>query len=265
MYFSICLMPKAAGRREAKRKQFNLDRSQSYHLLQNRVSEEGTKGYIKCLESENTGLRMRLAKHEGSLYTVAIKVKPQGTGDFRWKKLLAAENFKMLSAIDTNEVIDPNTEYTFTFKRLNDRNEGLIEMGAGKLRDQLLFPPVPQLVQFERDVYASTGYAKATSCGQDGHKNATHCEPVPAGWRFVLGTGVGIPKEGYSEGAAGKVEAVKITPEQACVVVWAYTGDEQVCRTFEGGFTVVKERPVPAASQPAQPSQPPPAKKKKSA
>jgi hypothetical protein len=106
----------------------------------------------------------------------------------------------------------------------------------------------------KRKIYTSTGAAKATSGGQDGHKYARICEPAPEGWHFVPLTGTGIPRPGNTTGAAGgygpeNYDAKKdgpyrgeITPEQACFSVWAYTGDERVTRSFEAGFTAIIER-----------------------
>jgi hypothetical protein len=106
----------------------------------------------------------------------------------------------------------------------------------------------------ERKLYTSMDTARAVSSGRDGTVKKTHCEAAPNGWHFVEGTGVGVAKPGNYERAAGgfanltgakvKEETVKVTPEQACVTVWAYTGDARVTQTFEGGFTVIMERNV---------------------
>jgi len=160
----------------------------------------------------------------------------------------------MISKID-NQNLNPNNRYTYLFQRLNSEQEASIELNAGALGDQLIFPPVQRLTptHVERKVYTSSGTARASSTGQDGHVKAKHCEAAPDGWHFVAGTGVGIPKPGNFEGGSGGVVGVTASAEQACIEVWAYTGDERVTtRAFEGGFTVTMERSVVDQQQPIQ-------------
>jgi hypothetical protein len=233
---------KEAGRREAREKRFNYDQRQSSYLLQNRVSSAGSEAYIKCLENENTGLRAWLQDKAGSIYKIAFKVKPGDPGDFTLKDP-AMKNFKLASKID-NRRIDPNNRQTLTFERINDDKEGFIELKAGRLQDQVIFPPVLRQTSTEREVYTSSGSAKAKSCGHEGTRTGKLCEAAPKGWKFVPATGSGFPRPGHSEGACCKIVKVDVTPEQACLTITAYTGDADRCREFEAGFTVTQERPL---------------------
>jgi hypothetical protein len=101
----------------------------------------------------------------------------------------------------------------------------------------------------KKKLYTSIGAAKATSAGQDGTRFSKICEGAPDGWHFMSESGTGVPRTGSSVSPAGgfgprKGESYKgeITPEQACFTVWAYTGDKDVSRVFEAGFTALIER-----------------------
>jgi hypothetical protein len=234
---------KQAGRRESQERRFNYDSDQSYWLIRNEVSKTGADALLKCFNTQGSGLRIWLESQAGQLYRVNLLLR--NATEFNWKKP-SLDNFVMTSAPpDAN--VNPGQVYPFTFRRQADNKDGMIELRVGSLRDQLIFPPVPRLVKLreETQVYASKGMAVAKSCGQDGHRPGSMCEAAPSGWRFVKGTEHYVPKPGTASGAAGGVTGIDVLPERTCITVWAYTGDERICQTTEGGFSVVMQRLVP--------------------